>query len=131
MSQSKQPEVIRLDITDVTSPLPEQVKQRWGPYKQRQLSKPEVTLEQIQARLASADQKRQVRLRVNVSELPGSCKHRDVRSRVCTRQHTLLLTLLFRCALLHDDVDCVAGGAALGDDTSSSTHIHSGPLWRT
>lgn len=61
MSQSKPAEVMRLDITDVTSPLPEHVKQRWGPYKQRQLSKPEVTLEQIQARLASADQKRQVR----------------------------------------------------------------------
>lgn len=61
MSQTKQAEVMRLDITDVTSPLPEQVKQRWGPYKQRQLSKPEVNLEQIQARMASADQKRQVR----------------------------------------------------------------------
>ena len=60
MSQSKQAEVMRLDITDVTSPLPEQVKQRWGPYKQRQLSKPEVTMEQIQAKMASAEQKRQV-----------------------------------------------------------------------
>ena len=61
MSQTKQAEVMRLDITDVTSPLPEQVKQRWGPYKQRQLSKPEINLEQVQARMASADQKRQVR----------------------------------------------------------------------
>ena len=68
MSQSKQSEIMRLDITDVTSRLPEQVKQRWGPYKQRQLSKPEVTLEQIQAKMASADQKRQVRKQA-VSEL--------------------------------------------------------------
>ncbi len=61
MSSSKQSEVMRLDITDVTSPLPQQVKLRWGPYKQRQLAKPEVNLEQIQARMTAAEQKRQVR----------------------------------------------------------------------
>ena len=60
MSVSKQSEVMRLDIADVTSPLPEQVKLRWGPYKQRQLAKPEGSLEHIQARMAAADQKRQV-----------------------------------------------------------------------
>lgn len=54
-------EVIRLDISELTSPLPEQVKARWGPYKQRQLSRPIVTLDQIQAKLAAADEKRQVR----------------------------------------------------------------------
>jgi hypothetical protein len=61
MSLDKQSQVMRLDITDVTCPLPEQVKLRWGPYKQRQLLKPEGSLEQIQARMAAADQKRQVR----------------------------------------------------------------------
>jgi len=61
MSLDKQSQVMRLDITDVTCPLPEQVKLRWGPYKQRQLIKPEGSLEQIQARMAAADQKRQVR----------------------------------------------------------------------
>ncbi|KAL0051938.1 hypothetical protein WJX82_004904 [Trebouxia sp. C0006] len=39
------------------------VKLRWGPYKQRQLVKPESNLEQIQARMAAADQKRQEVLR--------------------------------------------------------------------
>lgn len=61
MTLDKQFEVMRLDITDVTCPLPEQVKLRWGPYKQRQLVKPEGSLEQIQARMTAADQKRQVR----------------------------------------------------------------------
>ena len=61
MSLDRQSEVMCLDITDVTCPLPEQVKLRWGPYKQRQLVKPESNLEQIQARMAAADQKRQVR----------------------------------------------------------------------
>ncbi|KAL0028624.1 hypothetical protein WJX79_006167 [Trebouxia sp. C0005] len=63
MSLDKQSEVMRLDITDVTCPLPEQVKLRWGPYKQRQMSKPEGSLEQIQARMAAADKNRQEVLR--------------------------------------------------------------------
>ena len=78
MSQSKPAEVMRLDITDVSSPLPEQVKQRWGPYKQRQLSKPEVNLEQIQARMASAEMKRQVREQSCRNYLDRAM-HQDVR----------------------------------------------------
>lgn len=71
MSASKQSEVMRLDITDVTSPLPEQVKARWGPYKQRSMERPEVNIEQIQARMAAADRKRQVR--------SAACRnHRDL-----------------------------------------------------
>ena len=86
MSQSKHAEVMRLDITDVTSPLPEQVKQRWGPYKQRQLSKPEVTLEQIQAKMASAEQKRQV-CEHQRRNYPDRDLRRDVRHKDCIRQH--------------------------------------------
>ena len=70
MSNSKQSEVMRLDITDVTSPLPEQVKARWGPYKQRSMERPEVNIEQIQARMAAANRKRQVRT-------PDCRKHHD------------------------------------------------------
>ena len=70
MSNNKQSEVMRLDITDVTSPLPEQVKARWGPYKQRSMERPEVSIEHIQARMAAADRKRQVRT-------PDCRKHHD------------------------------------------------------
>lgn len=56
----KHTEVIRQDISEVSSPLPDRVKARWGPYKQRQLARPTVTLDQIQAKLAAADEKRQV-----------------------------------------------------------------------
>lgn len=86
MSQSKQAEVMRLDITDVTSPLPEQVKRRWGPYKQRQLSKPEVTLDQIQAKMASAEQNRQV-CGHQCRNYPDRDMHRDVRHKECIHQH--------------------------------------------
>ena len=86
MPQSKQAEVMRLDITDVTSPLPEQVKQRWGPYKQRQLSKPEVTLEQVQAKMASAEHKRQV-CDLQCRNYPDRELHQDVRHKGCIRQH--------------------------------------------
>ena len=76
MSTSKQSEVMRLDITDVTSPLPEQVKARWGPYKQRPMQRPEVNIEQIQARMAAAERKRQVR--------SAECrKHHDRTSITC------------------------------------------------
>lgn len=69
-STQKHLEVIRLDISELTTPLPEQVKARWGPYKQRQLPHSDVTLDQIQAKLAAADEKRKVRrLRFESNEL--------------------------------------------------------------
>lgn len=60
-SMQKHPEVLRMDISELSSPLPEQVKARWGPYKQRQLARPSVTLDQIKAKMSAADEKRQVR----------------------------------------------------------------------
>lgn len=118
MSLDKQSEVMRLDITDVTCPLPEQVKLRWGPYKQRQMSKPEGSLEQIQARMAAADKNRQVR-----TPACRNCRDRKLASGSSAR---VVLPSTFQAG----GVLCVwrfslstlilgfAGGTALGYDKS-------------
>ena len=74
-STQKHLEIIRLDISELTTPLPEQVKARWGPYKQRQLPHSGVTLDQIQAKLAAADEKR----KVPGLRLDSICTARNVR----------------------------------------------------
>ena len=109
-AMQKHPEVIRMDISELSSPLPEQVKARWGPYKQRQLARPIVTLDQIQAKMSAADEKRQVRNRFRLQR-NRSCD--DTVSSTCMELVTCIVSSRL---MLH----CFAtGDAALGDDSGS------------
>ena len=111
-STQKHLEVIRLDISELTTPLPEQVKARWGPYKQRQLPHSDLTLDQIQAKLAAADEKRKVRgLRFESNEL-------DLHS-TCRAQRCLIYSLVPQLPVVKRNECSATGDAALGNDPGS------------
>lgn len=138
MSASKQSEVMRLDITDVTSPLPGHIKLRWGPYKQRHLERPEAKLEQIQARMAAADRKRQVRTqecrnnrdRKGVLACRPACTSADGSD--CARRRDCMLTVsdnqrvlvqeALRCVMTRAQTHSVATGSSGHYTTAERAH---------
>ena len=123
------PEILRIDIRDVTLPLPSEVKNKWGSVRYREPVRRQASLQKIQAKLEAADHKRQVALRIGSRHT----LHSQQTAVCCLDSHqTRRAATAQSCRVSRQTlVACVCPGAsAVGDGTcqAPTRQAEPGPL---